>query len=110
MRKLQIGVMGSAGDTTDRAKTEHLEGLASRLGKAIVASGNILVTGATTGLPGLVTKIVQELGGLSIGVSPAESPEAHLETGKEIVDTALVCTGFGLKGRNVINIRSSELL
>src|SRR6185295_3855550 len=76
------------------------------------AQGCPLITGATTGLPDVVSRVVQRLGGLTVGISPAISESEHVEKYGYPLDAAdvMIYTGFGLKGRNVINIRSSDVV
>jgi uncharacterized protein (TIGR00725 family) len=72
----------------------------------------VLVTGATTGFPNIVSRAAQERGCLTIGISPASSREEHRsryllpDDGVDVI----VYTGFGLKGRNVVNVRSSDIV
>src|SRR5262249_45161313 len=86
--------------------------LAEKLGAAIAKRGCILITGATTGLPDLVSRAAMKNGGLVVGISPAANREEHAsryglpEDGAEII----VYTGFGVKGRNVVNVRSSDIV
>jgi uncharacterized protein (TIGR00725 family) len=110
--RLKIGVMGSAATTADQAEAQRLASLADRLGQAIAERGCVLVTGATTGFPDIVSRAAQRHGGLTIGISPALSREEHVsryalpDDGVDVV----VYTGFGLKGRNVINVRTSDVV
>lgn len=103
--------MGAA-DTLSAEKQSRLAGLAQGLGAAIAESGCTLVTGATTGLPDMVSRAVRSHGGLTIGISPALSREEHVDRyglpddGAEV----MIYTGFGIKGRNVVNIRSSDIV
>lgn len=113
MRKPVIGVMGaSANDGLGLAASERLQQLAESLGAAIAQAGCFLVTGATTGLPGLVATAFRKQGGFALGISPAENRAEHVqryglpEDGADVI----VYTGFGYKGRNVINIRSSDIV
>ena len=112
MRKPTIGVMGSAQNALAEAERVRLSGIADRLGKAIVDQDGILITGETTGLPELVSLAVRKYGGLTVGISPAHSCAEHRARytppvqGSDIV----IYTGFGFKGRNVINIRSSDVV
>ncbi|MFY9574813.1 MAG: hypothetical protein WAV20_25710 [Blastocatellia bacterium] len=111
-RSPKIGVMGSAQRAITGRGEELFASLAERLGQVIADRGCVLVTGATTGVPDLVSRSVRRHGGLSIGISPAFSKEEHVsryslpEDGVDV----LIYTGFGLKGRNVINIRSSDIV
>ena len=112
MRKPTIGVMGSAGDTLGEADLGPLTGMADQLGRAIVGRDCILITGETTGLPELVSQAVRKYGGLTVGISAAHSFEEHRERyglPRQRSDV-VIYTGFGLKGRNVVNIRSSDIV
>jgi uncharacterized protein (TIGR00725 family) len=113
MRKPVVGVMGaSANDGLSAADANRLKKLAEDLGAAVAQAGCILVTGATTGLPDLVARAFRKNGGFALGISPAENRLEHVtryglpEDGAD----AIVYTGFGYKGRNVINIRSSDIV
>lgn len=108
-RRVCVGVMGSARDLMEG--DDLLVRLGHRLAAAIVDHGCCVITGATTGLPDLVARQVRALGGLSIGISPAASPEGHRALGMpDDAADVIVFSGFGLKGRNVINIRTSDIV
>jgi uncharacterized protein (TIGR00725 family) len=105
---LAIGVMGSASGvlSTDTV------GKSRRLGKAIADAGAILVTGACPGLPYAAVEGANDAGGLIVGISPALSKIEHVRRFHSPVDGfhLLVYTGSGLMGREVINIRSSDMV
>jgi uncharacterized protein (TIGR00725 family) len=113
MRKPVVGVMGASNNDalTDREE-RRLKSLADDLGAALAKHDCILVTGATTGLPDLVARAFRKQGGFALGISPAENRAEHLdryglpEEGADV----LIYTGFGYKGRNVINIRSADIV
>jgi uncharacterized protein (TIGR00725 family) len=111
-RKPTIGVMGSAQEALTEADQARLAAVAASLGRAIVEQDCLLITGETTGLPELVAQAVRKHGGITVGVSPAHSFEEHQERyglpGQE--SDIVIYTGFGFKGRNVINIRSSDIV
>lgn len=110
-RKPTIGVMGSAQETLTEADRGHLAVVAESLGRAIVDQDCILITGETTGLPELVTQAVRKHGGFTVGISPAHSVEEHQERyGLPQASDVVIYTGFGFKGRNVISIRSSDIV
>jgi len=90
---------------------QHLTLWIGFLGAAIAARDCALVTGATTGLPDLVARAARRAGGLTIGISPAENSAAHERLGLP-TDGAevIIYTGFGFKGRNVVNVRSSDIV
>ena len=113
MRKPVVGVMGaSAHDALTEAEASRLKALAENLGAAIATAECILVTGATTGLPDLVAQAFRKNGGFALGVSPAENRRDHVaryglpEGGADVI----IYTGFGYKGRNVVNVRSSDIV
>jgi uncharacterized protein (TIGR00725 family) len=113
MRKPVVGVMGaSENDALSETEKARLRELAERLGNALAQRGCILVTGATTGLPDLVAKAFRKCGGFALGISPAQDRSEHLdryglpEDGSDLI----VYTGFGYKGRNVINVRSADVV
>lgn len=105
---IKIGVMGGASDI---AQPEHME-KAHTLGSAVAKQGCVLVTGACPGLPLAAACGAKQVGGLVVGVSPAMSLEEHV--GQYASPTAfhdvLVYTGSGLMGREVINIRTSDVV
>jgi uncharacterized protein (TIGR00725 family) len=106
--QIQIGVMGSAGgDITDAQLA-----LAKRLGKRIAELGCTIVTGACPGLPHAAVLGAHEAGGVSLGVSPALSPEEHVHVyGSPLQPyTTMVFTGSGLMGRETHNIHSSDFV
>lgn len=104
--KLKVGVMGSA-----RATPELYES-ATSLAKAIASRDVILLTGATTGLVYTVGKAGRDAGALHIGISPAHGAREHVERYGLPLDAcdAIIYTGFGLKGRNVVLVRSSDVV
>lgn len=113
MRKPVVGVMGaSANDGLDGASAARARQLADELGEAIAQADCFLVTGATTGLPAMVAQAFRRHGGFALGISPAENRAEHVERYGLPEDGAdfVVYTGFGYKGRNVINIRSSDIV
>ncbi|MEX0804783.1 MAG: hypothetical protein WD688_15910 [Candidatus Binatia bacterium] len=113
MSKPVVGVMGASGNDalTDTEKV-RLKELAEKLGGAIAKHDCILITGATTGLPDLISRSACRHGGFALGISPAENRREHIERYKMPHDAAdvIIYTGFGLKGRNVINVRSADIV
>jgi uncharacterized protein (TIGR00725 family) len=112
-RKPVVGVMGaSENDALTQSEKARLKDLAERLGITLAESGCILVTGATTGLPDLVAQAFRRHGGFALGISPAHDRKEHLEqyglpdSGSDVI----VYTGFGYKGRNVVNVRSADIV
>ncbi len=79
------------------------------LGACIAARDCILVTGATTGLPFEAAVGAAAEGGLVVGISPAADREGHLALGLPLEAHHFVLfTGFGFKGRNILNVRACD--
>ncbi|HEY3304540.1 MAG TPA: hypothetical protein VGL70_13500 [Candidatus Binatia bacterium] len=111
MQRLKIGVMGASAGELPKGERARLEGLAEQLGAAVANRGCVLVTGATTGLPDMVARAARKHGGLTVGISPAETMEEHRRFGLPLDGAEVILyTGFGFKGRNVVNIRSSDIV
>jgi len=72
----------------------------------------VLLTGATTGIVYVVGKTAHDAGAFHIGISPASNEAEHVEHYKLPLDAcdALIYTGFGLKGRNVVLVRSCDIV
>jgi uncharacterized protein (TIGR00725 family) len=105
---LKVGAMGAAsGVFTREAQEESFE-----LGQVVARRGMVLVTGAAPGLPLETARGAQSVGGLSIGISPALSLEEHVEVYDSPVEgfDVLIYTGSGLMGREIVNIRSSDIV
>ncbi len=100
----KIGIMGSA--SGEHAK-ELLE-KARQVGEAIAEKGCILLYGATIGLSLAAAKGAKKKGAMVIGISPAANEKEHLEKYNYPVEPsdAVVFTGFGFPGRNVVLVRS----
>jgi uncharacterized protein (TIGR00725 family) len=105
--KIKIGVMGSAEAVTAPALSEK----AIALGRAIASREAVLLTGATTGLIYEVGKAASDTGALHVGVSPASDEREHVERYQLPLDacSVIIYTGFGLKGRNVVLVRSCDV-
>jgi uncharacterized protein (TIGR00725 family) len=102
----------SANDGLSDSEARRANERAVALASALVRADCILVTGATTGLPDLVAQEFRRLGGFALGISPAENRTEHVQRYGLPEDGAdlIVFTGFGYKGRNVINIRTSDIV
>lgn len=108
MMKTKIGVMGSA----EAADNDAIAKAARDLAEAIAHADAILFTGATTGVIHLVGKSARAAGAFHIGISPGENQREHADTFQLPIDAcdAIVYTGFGLKGRNVVLVRSCDVV
>ncbi|MBY0524724.1 MAG: YHS domain-containing protein [Gemmataceae bacterium] len=105
---LKIGVMGGA---TGVMSKEHMD-KAHQLGRAIAKSGSILITGACPGMPLMAACGAKQEGGMVVGISPGLSLDEHVgkyHSPAEFHDV-LIFTGSGLMGREVVNIRSSDIV
>src|SRR5689334_13240441 len=111
--KIRVGVMGSAASESARLETGNtLVDKAERLARVIAAQDVILLTGATTGIVYVVGKTAHDEGSFHVGISPGSNEREHVELYKLPVDAvdALIYTGFGLKGRNVVLVRSCDIV
>jgi len=106
--RLTVGVMGSAAGDHSAVVQKQVR----TLGQAIGQRGLILITGACPGLPYECAKGVRETGGGSVGISPALSLDEHVHKYHSPTDVfdVLIYTGSGLMGREVTNIRSSDMV
>ncbi len=106
--RLKLGVMGGAGDNVPDS---HLE-KAAVLGEAIADAGCIVITGACPGLPLAAARGAKRSGGTVIGISPALSLDEHAfkYESPTLAHDVLIFTGSGLMGREVVNIRSSDIV
>ena len=105
--------MGSAAPDSARLDTGNtLVAKAERLAQVIAAKDVVLLTGATTGIIYVVGKTAHEAGGFHIGLSPGSNEREHVELYKLPLDACdtLIYTGFGLKGRNVVLVRSCDIV
>src|ERR687895_233737 len=103
MSKPVIGVMGaSENDALSENERVQLKELAEKLGSAIAKQDCILISGATTGLPDLISRSAREHGGFAVGISPAENRREHIARYKMPPDAAdvVIYTRFCLQGRN----------
>jgi uncharacterized protein (TIGR00725 family) len=105
---LKIGVMGSA---SGKIPQTHRK-LAFDLGRVIAEEGCIIVTGACPGLPLEAAKGASGAGGLVVGISPGLSEWEHVHKYHSPTEyhDVLIFTGSGLMGREVVNIRSSDIV
>ena len=105
----QIKICVSGAAETGHCGVNALE-KAKELGREIARQGIILVTGATTGFPFWVAMGAKEIGGVSIGFSPAASEKEHVEVYKLPVDymDLIIYTGFGYPGRDLLLTRSVD--
>jgi uncharacterized protein (TIGR00725 family) len=106
--KIKIGVMGSAGGELGDSIREKVY----QLGKEIAEHDCVIVTGGCPGLPFDATRGAKEAGGMVVGISPGLYLEEHVNKYHSPVDfiDILIFTGSGLMGREVIAVRSCDIL
>jgi len=104
--------MGSADDALPHGISKDLREKAEQTGAAIAKHNAILLTGATTGLIYVVGLRARQAGALHIGISPASNEREHEKEFKLPTDAcdAIIYSGFGLKGRNVVLVRSCDIV
>lgn len=88
----------------------NIKELGMELGREIARQDAILVTGATTGVPYWAAKGFKEVGGFSVGFSPAGSYKEHTKVYKLPTDQfdLIVYTGFDYVGRNLILTKAAD--
>ncbi|MBX4187981.1 MAG: LOG family protein [Candidatus Doudnabacteria bacterium] len=102
----KIAVSGSAIDNCSPGAFKK----AYEVGREIAKQRCVLVTGATIGVPAWSTRGAKSVGGISIGLSPAVSRQAHVHTYKlptKYMDL-IIYTGFDYSGRNMLMTRASD--
>lgn len=107
----QIKICVSGAAETGHCGIDALE-KAKELGREIARQGAVLVTGATTGFPLWVAMGLKEVGGISIGISPAATEKEHVEVYKLPIDymDLIMYTGFGYAGRDILLTRSADAI
>jgi uncharacterized protein (TIGR00725 family) len=105
---IKVGVMGSA----EEAASREIGEIARALAQAISMRDLILLTGATTGMIHFIGKHAREAGVFHIGISPGANEREHADRYRLPTDAcdAIIYTGFGLKGRNVVLVRSCDVV
>ena len=112
MAAIKVGVMGSASTSMATEDLHRVDDLARRLGQKLAAVSCVLITGELDGIPGRVVAAHSQHGGLSVGISPASSAVEHaaLYATPPCSSTVVIYSGFGFKGRNVIAVRSADIV
>jgi uncharacterized protein (TIGR00725 family) len=96
------------------AKTNHccdgIEKICKEVGREIARNKCVLVTGGTTGVPYFTTLGFKEIGGISVGFSPAISEKAHVKTYKLPIKPfdVMIYTGADYTGRNMIMTKAAD--
>ncbi len=105
---LTVGVMGGAGRDIPEAYLAKAE----ELGEAVGEENCVLVTGACPGLPFAAARGAKRKGATVVGISPGLSlcEHAYKYESPTAYHDILIFTGSGLMGREVVNIRSSDIV
>jgi hypothetical protein len=105
--KFKIAVSGAA---QVNHCCKNIKEISKEVGREIARQKCVLVTGATTGVPYFAALGYKEVGGFSVGFSPATSETAHLKTYKLPLDPfdIMVYTGADYVGRNALMTKSAD--
>jgi uncharacterized protein (TIGR00725 family) len=105
---IRIGVMGSASLVYE----DRVAKLCRALGRSIAENSFCILTGACPGLPHETVLGAKEVGGHTIGISPARNLAEHrnLYESPYLEYDVMIYTGLGLMGRELINIRTSDIV
>lgn len=105
--KYKICISGAA--DTGHCSIDALD-KAKELGKQIVRQNGVVITGATTGVPYWAAIGAKEAGGISVGLSPAATERAHVNTYRLPIDyfDLIIYTGFEYSGRNLLLTRAAD--
>ena len=108
--KLKIGVMGSGLEKSEQHIPKKSMQLAYSVGREIARHNCVLVNGACGGIPYESSRGAKGADGFVMGVSPAENLHEHVHKYKFPVDVydLIIYTGFGFKGRNVVNVTNCD--
>lgn len=89
---------------------EEIEEISKEVGREIARQKCNLVTGATTGVPYFSALGFKEIGGFSIGYSPATSEADHIKAYKLPMEPfdVMIYTGADYVGRNMIMTKSAD--
>jgi hypothetical protein len=104
--RYNIAVSGSAIDNCANGAFKK----AYEVGRQIALNKCVLITGATIGVPQWSTRGAKSVGGISIGLSPAVSKQAHIRTyhlPTKYMDL-IIYTGFDYTGRNMLMTRTAD--
>lgn len=105
--KLILAISGA--HETSHCGTEALDA-AKQLGIAVARAGAVLCVGAVTGIPLWAAKGALDNGGTVLAFSPAANAREHRDIYRcpVIPGAAMVYTGFGLAGCDVLMMRTAH--
>ena len=104
--------MGSAFERGEGKISKKAVRLAREVGRAIANHNCILINGACGGIPHEAAVAAKKADGTVIGISPARDYYEHVVDYKFPIDEfdMVFYTGFGFKGRNVVNVSNSDAI
>lgn len=100
MAQKYIGVIGSA----ENVLPEALQ-MAEEVGRLVAQRGAVLVSGGRTGVMEAASRGAKQAGGTVVGILPS----ANRAEANEYIDIAIP-TGLGFAMRNIITVRTSDVL
>ena len=108
MVKLAAGLMGLASGPFGEETWAKLV----RLGQTVAERDCTLITGACPGLPQADVDGARSVGGPVVDISPDLSAVEHVQKYRSPIDgfDVRIYTGWGLMGREIQNIRSSDIV
>lgn len=107
--KFKIAVSGAS--QTDHC-CKDIKEVSKEVGREIARQKCTLVTGATIGAPYFASQGFKEIGGYSVGFSPAISRREHVNTYRLPLDTLdlVIYTGADYTGRNIIMTKGVDAM
>ena len=107
MKKIQIAILGSHREDLKK----EIYKLAYETGSLIAQKGYILITGASTGISKHAAQGAKDNDGFIVAISPKNGSQDKAEfTIDESISNAIIYSGMGYKGRNVLTVRSADLV
>jgi uncharacterized protein (TIGR00725 family) len=112
IRELKHEIKNRRHGICNRYFDQNTKKIAYELGLAIAQNECVTITGACPGLPLEAAKGAHQTGGIVIGISPALSEWEHVNKYGSPLEyhDVLIFAGSGLMGREVVNIRSSDVV
>ncbi len=107
MKKIQVAILGS--HKSDLSKDIYKS--AYEIGAFLAKNNYSLITGASLGISQYAAKGARDNNGFVIAISPRNDSLDKTEfTVDESDSDAVVYTGMGYKGRNVVTVRSADIV
>ncbi len=106
MMSKQIAILGSS----DLSLVSDITDILYELGSELAKRKCIVLAGSCGGIGSIVSKAAKEKGSFTIGISPYQSRQEHMEKRGDENEcfSSFIYTGSGFKGRNVILVNSAD--